>query len=76
MWWKQHLEEFPHLDRMIRHHLVVPVTSVSPERLFISVGFVKSDVGGRFLDITFATLIDVMWGKQAPRTQLEKEQLE
>ena len=64
MWWKQHLEEFPHLDRMTRHLLVVP--SVSPERLFISVGFVKSDVWGRVLDITFATLIDVMWGKQTP----------
>ena len=39
------------------------VTSASPERLFSSVGFVKSDLWGRLLD---NTLIDVMWAKQVP----------
>ena len=38
-------------------------SSVSPERLFSSVGLVKSDLWGRLLD---STLIDVMWAKQAP----------
>jgi hypothetical protein len=55
MWWKQHVQEFPRLDRMTRQHLPVPATS--PERLFSSVGLVKSDLRGRLLDIT---LIDVM----------------
>ena len=63
MWWKQHVQEFPHLVRMVRQNLVVPATSVSPERLFSSVGFVKSDFRGRLLD---STLIDVMWAKQVP----------
>ena len=31
MWWKQHIQEFPHLTRMTRQHLAVPATSVSPE---------------------------------------------
>ena len=57
MWWKQHQEEFPRLARMARQYLAVPTNSVSPERLFISVGFVKSDLWGRLLD---TTLIDVM----------------
>ncbi len=38
-------------------------TSASPERLFSSVGLVKSDLRGSLLD---TTLIDVMWAKQAP----------
>ena len=63
MWWKQHVQEFPHLTRMTRQHLTVPVTSESPERLFTSVGLVKSDFRGRLLD---NTLIDVMWAKQTP----------
>ena len=63
MWWKQHVQEFPHLTRMNRQYLTVPVTSVSPDRLFSSVGVVKSDFRGRLLD---TTLIDVMWAKQAP----------
>ena len=57
VWWKQHVQEFPHLSRMVRQHLAVPATSASPE------GLVKSDFRGRFLD---STLIDVMWTKQAP----------
>ena len=44
--------------------------SASPERLFRSVGLVKSDLWGRLLD---TTLIDVMWAKQATETQLERE---
>jgi hypothetical protein len=44
MWWKQHVEEFPHLVRMVRQYLPVPVTPVSPERLLNSVGFVNSVV--------------------------------
>jgi hypothetical protein len=63
MWWKQHVQEFPHLTRMTRQHLAVPATSESPEILFSSVGLVKSDLRGRLLD---STLIDVMWVKQAP----------
>ena len=43
MWWTQHVQEFPRLARMVRQHLGVPATSVSPERLFRSVGLVKSD---------------------------------
>jgi hypothetical protein len=58
---------------MARQHLAVPATSASPERLFSSVGLVKSDFRGRLLD---NTLIDVMWAKQAPSTQLEREKLE
>jgi hypothetical protein len=61
--WKQHVQEFPRLARMARQHLTVPATSASPERLFSSVGFVKSDLRGRLLD---STLIDVMWVKQVP----------
>ena len=63
MWWKQHVQEFPRLSRMTRQHLTVPVTSVSPERLFSSVGLVKIDFRGRLLD---NTLIDVMCPKQVP----------
>jgi hypothetical protein len=49
--------------RMDREYLTVPVSSVSPERLFTSVGLVKSDLRGRLVD---TTLIDVMWAKQEP----------
>ena len=63
MWWKQHVQEFPRLARMARQHLTVPATSASPERLFSSVGLVKSDLWGSLLD---RTLIDVMWAKQVP----------
>ncbi len=63
MWWKQYVQEFPHLTRMDSQHLTIPVTPASPERLFSSVGLVKSDFRGRLLD---RTLIDVMWAKQAP----------
>ncbi len=70
MWWNQHVQEFPRLTRMARQHLAVPATSVSPERLFSSVGIVKSDLQGRLLDYT---LIEVMWVKQVPSTQLERD---
>jgi len=63
MWWKQHQQEFPRLARMTRQYLAVPASSSSPERLFSSVGLVKSDLRGSFLD---NTLIDVIWTKQAP----------
>jgi hypothetical protein len=65
MWWKQHVQEFPRLVRMVSpsQHLAVPATSAFPERLFSSVGLVKSDLRGRILD---STLIDVMWAKQVP----------
>ena len=63
MWWKQHVQEFPRLARMVRQYLAVPATSVSPERLFSSVVLVKSDLRGGLLD---TTMIDVMWTKQAP----------
>ena len=58
MWWKQHVQEFPRLTRMVSQHLVVPATSASPKGLFNSVGLVKSDLWGRLLH---TTLIDVMW---------------
>jgi hypothetical protein len=48
---------------MDRQYLTVPGSSTSPERLFSSVGLVKSDLRGRLLD---TTLIDVMWAKQSP----------
>jgi len=63
MWWKQHVQEFPHLARMARQCLTVPATSASPDRLLSSVGLVKSDWRGNLLD---TTLIDVLWAKQAP----------
>ena len=63
MWWKQHQQEFPRWARMTRQYLTVPVSSSSPERLFNSVGLVKSDLWGSLLD---TILIDVMWAKQAP----------
>ena len=54
------MSQFPRLARMARQYLTVPASSASPERLFSSVGFVKSDLRGRLLD---TTLIDVMWAK-------------
>ena len=42
MWWKPHQQEFPPLDHMTRQYLTVSVRSSSPERLFRSVGLVKS----------------------------------
>jgi hypothetical protein len=52
--------QFPHLTSMTRQYLIVPVRSASPERLFSSVGLVKSDLRGRLLG---TTLIDVMLAK-------------
>ena len=63
VWWKQHVQEFPRLTRMVRQYLAVTVTSASPDRLFNSVGLVKIDLRGNLVD---NTLIDVMWAKQAP----------
>ena len=63
MWWKQHVQEFPRLARMVRQYLAVTATSASSERLFISEGLVKSDFRGRLLD---NTLIDMMWAKLTP----------
>ncbi len=63
MWWKQHVQEFPRLARMVRQYLAVPTTSASSERLFISAGLVKSDFRGSLLD---NTLIDMMWAKLTP----------
>jgi hypothetical protein len=57
------MSQFPRLDRMVRQYLAVHARSVSPAKLFSSVGLVKSDLWGRLLD---TTLIDVMWAKQAP----------
>jgi hypothetical protein len=63
MWWKHHQQEFPDLVRMVRQYLTVPATSASPERSFSRVGLVQTDLCGRLLDFT---MIDLMWGKQAP----------
>ena len=57
------VSQFPRLARMVRQYLAVLARFASPERLFSSVGHVKSDLWGRLLD---TTLIDVMWAKQAP----------
>ncbi len=54
------IPQFPHLASMSRQYLTMSVISESPERLFDSLGFVKSDLRGRLLD---TTLIDVMWNK-------------
>jgi hypothetical protein len=54
------MPQFPRLTTMDRQYMTVPVRSESPERLFSSVGLVKSDLRGRLLD---TTLIDVMWAK-------------
>jgi hypothetical protein len=54
------MPQFPRLTRMARQYLTVPASSASPERLFSSVGLVKSDLRGRLLN---TTLIDVMWAK-------------
>ncbi len=56
-------QDFPRLTLMARQDLTVPASSESPERLFSSVGLVKSDLWCSLLD---TTLIDVMWVKQAP----------
>ena len=66
MWWKQHQQKLTRLTRMTlvtRQSLTVSASSSSPERLFSSVGLVKSDWRGSLLD---TTLIAVMWAKQAP----------
>ena len=63
MWWKQYVKEFLRLAGMVRQYLPVSASSASPERLFSSVGLVKSDLRGSLLD---TTLIDVMWAKQVP----------
>ena len=69
MWWKQHQEEFPRLARMARQYLAVPASSASPERLFSSVGFVKSDLRGSLLD---TTLIDVCGLNKHPKINLKE----
>jgi hypothetical protein len=63
MWWKQHQQEFPDLDRMTGQYLTVPTTSVSPEKFFSRMGLVQTDLWRRLLD---TTMIDVMWDKRAP----------
>ena len=50
-----------------RETVVMPAKPT--ERLFNSVGLVKSDWRGRFLD---RTLIDVMWAKQVPELNLKE----
>ena len=69
MWWKQHQQEFPRLARMTRQYLAVHASSSSPDRLFTSVGLVKSDCRGSLLD---TTLIDVMWAKKHPKINLKE----
>jgi hypothetical protein len=52
MWCKEYRQEFPRMTHMVRQYLVVSVIFVSPERLFISVWLVKSDLWGSLLDTT------------------------
>lgn len=59
-WWKVHDSRFPSLARMARQYLAVPASSASVERLFSSVGLVKSDLRERLLD---KTTTDIMFAK-------------
>ena len=60
-WWKVNESRFPRVALMARQYLGVPATSASPERLFSSVGLVKTDICGSLLD---STIIDIMWAKE------------
>lgn len=57
-WWKVHESNFPSLACMARQYLAVPVSSASVERLFSSVGLVKSDLRESLLD---KTTVDIMF---------------
>lgn len=59
-WWQQHEGRFPRLAKMARQYLAVPASSASVERLFSSVGLVKSDLREKLLD---STTIDIMFAK-------------
>jgi hypothetical protein len=54
------MSQFPRLASMASQYLTVPASSTSSERLFSSVGLVKSYLRGCLLD---TTLIDVMCAK-------------
>ena len=58
--WRTHEAKYPHLARMARQYLAVPASCASVERLFSSVGLVKSDSRANLLD---ATTIDIMFAK-------------
>jgi hypothetical protein len=59
-WWQEHEGRFPRMARMARQYLAVPASSASVERLFSSVGLVKSDLREKLLD---STTIDIMFAK-------------
>ena len=61
-WWKANEHRFPRLALMARQYLAVPASSAACERLFSSVGLVKTDLRGSLLD---STTIDIMWAKQS-----------
>jgi hypothetical protein len=57
-------------ELLAEEEVFLPTRSASPERLFRSVGLVKSDLWGSLLD---TTLIDVMWAKHKhPKINLEE----
>ena len=51
----------PRLARIAKQYLAVPASSAAVERLFSSVGLVKTDDRENLLD---STTIDIMWAKQ------------
>ena len=59
-WWKDNDSKFRNLARMARQYLAVPASSASVERLFSSVGLVKSDLREKLLD---KTTVDIMFAK-------------
>ena len=59
-WWKDNESKFRNLARMARQYLTVPASSASVERLFSSVGLVKSDLREKLLD---KTTVDIMFAK-------------
>jgi hypothetical protein len=61
VWCKQHQQETSEVPTLRPYGQAVP--GCACERLFSSVGFVKSELRGNLMEITW---IDVMWAKQTP----------
>jgi len=60
-WWKVNESKFPRVAALAREYLAAPATSATVERLFSSVGLVKTDDRPRLKD---STLVDIMWVKE------------
>jgi len=59
--WRTNEDKYPRLASMAKQYLAVPASSAAVERLFSSVGLVKTDDRENLLD---STTIDIMWSKQ------------